>query len=291
MAASSGAKEVLLAQQPVGPNVQRLAALARLFPEVEFSTLVDDAGALHALAAAHGERPITVLLDLDVGMGRTGILPGAEALALYRRIAGERGVRPGGLHAYDGHLHQRDVAERTAACAAAFLPVREMRAQLEREGFPVPRLLAGGTPTFAIHATHSDVECSPGTAVLWDAGYAAGVPDLPFAPAAVLLTRVLSRPGPRRICLDLGHKSVASEMPPPRAIFPALPDAKAVAHSEEHLVLETARAGELPVGSVLYAIPWHVCPTVALHSEVWMVENGRASARWPVVGRARRLTV
>ena len=155
----------------------------------------------------------------------------------------------------------------------------------------MPRIIAGGTPTFAIHAAHPEVECSPGTAVLWDAGYSAKVPDLPFQPAAVLLTRVVSKPGGNRICLDLGHKAVASEMPPPRAIFPALPDARAIAHSEEHLVIESERAGELPIGAVLYAIPWHVCPTVALHSEAWIVKGGRAVERWPIVARARRLTV
>ena len=291
MAAGAGASEVLLAQQPVGPNVARLIELTRLFPEVQFSTLIDDATALGELAAGTDSASLIVLLDLDVGMGRTGISPGPQALALYRQLCAEKRLRPGGLHAYDGHLYQRDAIGRAAACEEAFAPVRLMREELEREGFPVPRIIAGGTPTFAIHAAHPEVECSPGTAVLWDAGYSAKVPDLPFQPAAVLLTRVVSKPGGSRICLDLGHKAVASEMPPPRAIFPALPDARAIAHSEEHLVIESARAGELPIGMVLYAIPWHVCPTVALHSEAWIVKGGRAEERWPIVARARRLTV
>ncbi len=159
----------------------------------------------------------------------------------------------------------------------------------------MPRVVWGGTPTFAVHAPRTahdaTIECSPGTCVLWDASYAAHLPDLDFLHAAVLLTRVISRPGPNRLCLDLGYKSVASEMPHPRAIFPALPDARALTHSEEHLVIETARAADFPVGTALYALPWHICPTVALHDRVHVVRDHRLVDEWPVTARARRLSI
>jgi D-serine deaminase-like pyridoxal phosphate-dependent protein len=163
---------------------------------------------------------------------------------------------------------------------------------LAAAGLPAPaRLVAGGTPTFPIHARRPGVECSPGTCVLWDAGYAKKLPDMDFRHAAWLLTRVVSRPVPGQMCLDLGHKAVASEMPHPRVVFPALPDVTAAGHSEEHLVLETAQAADLPVGTVLYGIPWHVCPSVALHSECHAVRGGRAGEIWPVTARARRLGI
>jgi D-serine deaminase-like pyridoxal phosphate-dependent protein len=199
-------------------------------------------------------------------------------------------LSPGGLHAYDGHLRQADLAQRIEASEAALAPVRAMRDRLRRAGLPVPRLVAGGTPTFPVHARHDDVECSPGTCVFWDAGYAQGLPDLDFLHAVVLLTRVVSKPGGRRLCLDLGHKAVASENPHPRAIFLDVPDAAAVGHSEEHLVVETDRAASLEVGDALYAIPWHVCPTVALHDRVIVVRGGRAVDAWTVTARARTLS-
>jgi D-serine deaminase-like pyridoxal phosphate-dependent protein len=127
--------------------------------------------------------------------------------------------------------------------------------------------------------------------VFWDAGYARKLPDLEFLPAAVLLTRVVSKPTPTRLCLDLGHKAVASEMPHPRVVFFDLNDATPVIHSEEHLVVETPQADTFPIGACLYGIPWHVCPTVALHSEVVVVRNGRAEERWKVVARDRALTI
>ncbi len=292
MAAQNGAEDVLLAYQPVGPQIERLVRLASEHPNVEFGCLFDHASTLDRLRqTAEGRGRLRLFLDVDIGQGRTGIPPGPTARKLYRQMAGQDCFEAGGLHAYDGHLHDPDPVARAAACDAAFAPVAELRRQLSDDGLPVPTVVAGGSPTFPMHTRRDDVELSPGTTVLWDAGYAAMLPDLNFLPAAVLLTRVVSKPTPNRLCLDLGHKAVASEMPQPRAVFLNLPDAKPVMHSEEHLVVETPHAAGIPVGAEFYALPWHVCPTVALHEEVWVVENRRASARWTVTARKRRLGV
>lgn len=292
MSAAAGAQDVLLAAPLVGPNIGRFLTLQAAFPQVVFSALADDGNALQAVsdAAVAAGQEVTLLLDLDVGQGRTGVWPDEGAASFYHLMDALPGIRSGGLHAYDGHLHQTDVAARTAACDEGFARVAALRDQLTKAGLPVPAVVVGGTPTFPMHARRAGVECSPGTCVLWDAGYAANLPDLDFLPAAVLLTRVISRPAPDRICLDLGHKAVASEMPHPRVIFPVLPEAKVVMHNEEHLVLETLCAAEFPVGSVLYGIPWHICPTVALHSHVQVAQGGSAVDTWPVVARARWIT-
>lgn len=295
LAAIHGVRDVLLSLQPVGPNLQRLVRLAALFPQVLFSTVVDNPGTVAALASAVTEagigRVIGVFIDLDIGQHRTGILPGPEAEALAADIRGRSALQFRGLHAYDGHLGISDPEGRREACEAAYAPVDSLRTRLEASGIPVPTVVAGGSPTFPIHAGRSGVELSPGTTIFWDAGYATRFPDLPFEPAAFLITRVVSKPGPGLLCLDLGHKAVASEMNPPRAVFPSVPDAEPVSHSEEHLVIRTTAASQLDVGAVLYAVPWHVCPTAALHQEVWLVRDGRASERWTVEARARRLTI
>ena len=117
MAAGAGATDITLSTQPVGPNAARLVALIRAFPKVAFSTIVDDPGAVDALArvAAAAGVVVEVLVDLDVGKARTGIAPGSEAAQLYRRIAAAPSLRAGGLHAYDGHLRQPVLADRIAA--------------------------------------------------------------------------------------------------------------------------------------------------------------------------------
>jgi D-serine deaminase-like pyridoxal phosphate-dependent protein len=112
-----------------------------------------------------------------------------------------------------------------------------------------------------------------------------------FLHAAVVLTRVISKPGKNRLCLDLGHKAIASESPQPRVEFLNLPGATPVMHSEEHLVMETERTDDYEVGDVIYGVPRHVCPTVALHEQAVVVRNGRASETWRVVARARALSI
>ncbi len=293
MTADCGAADVLLAHQPVGPKVQRFIQLLKKFPQTKFSTIADDAGVIRALSSACAQASVSVevLLDIDCGMHRTGIMPGPKVVELYQLLCTLPGLKPGGLHAYDGHIRESDPAKRAEICHAAFAPVNALRQKLLNGGLPVPRVVAGGTPTFPIHARDKDVECSPGTCVFWDAGYGAKCPEMDFLNAALVLTRVVSKPGGNRLCLDLGHKAIASENPHPRAVFLNLPDAQAVSHSEEHLVVETERAGEIELGACIYGVPWHVCPTVALHSEAIIVRGGGARERWGVVGRNRRLTV
>jgi D-serine deaminase-like pyridoxal phosphate-dependent protein len=293
MAAMAGAKDILIAYQLVGPNIDRFLVLMGDFPHVQFSCIADNAESLRDLsdAAVGASTRVKVLLDLDLGQQRTGIAPGSHAFELYRMIAALPGLIAGGLHAYDGHIHDTGLEQRAAACEAAFAPVDVLRRKLERDGLSVPCVVAGGTPTFPMHARREGVECSPGTCIFWDAGYARKLPDLDFLPAAVLLTRVISKPTANRLCLDLGHKAVASEMPHPRVVFLNLNDTTPVVHSEEHLVVETPHAGNFAVGDCVYGIPWHICPTVALHSEMVVVRNARAEERWKVAARDRALTI
>jgi D-threonine aldolase len=293
MAAASGAPDVLLAYQPVGPNVKRFVHLVETFSGTRFSAVADDEATIRALSddAVGAGVTVNLFLDIDGGMHRTGIAPGARAVELYRLLSSLPGLRSSGLHMYDGHIHETDLGDRQKASDEAFANVQQMRTAIGAAGLEVPAVVVGGTPTFPLHARRTDVECSPGTTVFWDFGYSTILPDLDFAPAVALLTRVISRPGQNRVCLDLGHKAVASENPHPRVKLFGLEDATPVGHSEEHLVLETDRAAEFPVGSTLYGVPWHVCPTVALHSEAVVVRNGRAEERWQIVARARALTI
>jgi len=293
MTAACGATDVFLAYQPVGPNAGRVLRLLRQHPQTQFAALADDEQAMRQLSALFSSSGLTLplMLDLDCGQHRCGIEPGPRAQELYRLLTTLPGLAAAGLHAYDGHINDTDPAVRAQRCRDAMVPVRELARQLGAAGLAVPRIVAGGTPTFPMHAAAGDVECSPGTCVFWDSGYGTNLPDLDFLVAATVLTRVVSKPGGNRLCLDLGHKSLASENPHPRVQLPAVPDARFVTHSEEHLVLETARAPEFAVGDVLQGVPRHICPTVALYSEAVVIRGGRAVEKWKVSARERRLTI
>ena len=200
------------------------------------------------------------------------------------------GVDPAGLHLYDGHLHEGDPAKRLASWQKMMNEVRPFRTGLEADGLPVPGVVSGGTPTFPFHAQHTDHECSPGTTLLWDFGYRDAFPDLKYENAAVLLTRVISKPGIDCITLDLGYKAVAAESPHPRVQFIGLNDVETVLHSEEHLTLRTAEARRFNVGDCLYGIPRHICPTIALYDRSHVIRGGKLIDQWQVTARARKLT-
>jgi D-serine deaminase-like pyridoxal phosphate-dependent protein len=296
MLASCGVTEVLLAYPIVGPNCRRLARLATVYPQTRFAALADSDIGIQQLSAATKEASaeIDVVLDLDVGMHRTGIVPDERALELYERITRSPGLRPGGLHAYDGHNNQESLADRQAAVREQFAPVLALRSKLERKGLSVPRLVAGGTPTFTVCASLDwpGLECSPGTFVLHDHGYGTRYPDLGFTPAALLLTRVISKPASNRLTLDLGYKAVASDPPAgKRCILLNLPEYQPVLQSEEHFVIETPLADRFSPGDPLYAMPTHICPTCAMHRQALIVEDGQITGRWNIVARDRILTV
>jgi D-threonine aldolase len=293
MAAAAGAKEVLIAYQMVGPNQARVLELCRKYPGTTFSCVTDNPDNVNALAHLFSGAGLTLdlLLDVDCGQNRTGIPPGAQAKDLYRQLASSPGLRPGGIHAYAGQITEPDPARRAALFDAALAPVKTFQQELLQAGLPVPRIIGGGSPTFLIHAQNFGIECSPGTCVLWDFGYSDKYSDLPFLHAALVLTRVVSKPLPNRLCLDLGHKAIASENPHPRVRFLELPDAAFIAHSEEHLVIESDQAERFRVGDCLYGIPRHVCPTVALYSEASVIRNHRATESWRITARDRRISI
>ncbi|NOX99619.1 MAG: D-TA family PLP-dependent enzyme, partial [Verrucomicrobia bacterium] len=197
MTAEAGAKGVLVAYQPVGPNVERMLALVEKFPDTEFAALVDDEGVLARVSACFSAAGKTLKLYLDVncGMDRTGIVMGDEAVALCRKIVDAEGTEFGGLHIYDGHVHEVDPAERKAHFEKSYEPLATFVESLRADGIELPVIVAGGSPTFAMHAGDAERvtgvpwECSPGTTTFWDAGYGANFPDLGFNLAAVLLMR------------------------------------------------------------------------------------------------------
>ncbi|MGE5198544.1 MAG: D-TA family PLP-dependent enzyme [Rhodospirillaceae bacterium] len=293
MTAAAGATDVLLAMQPVGPAIGRFFALQRAFPATAFSAIVDCEEVIRAMgeaAAASGARA-TLWLDVNSGMDRTGIVPGAEAVRLYRRIHETKGLTAGGLHVYDGHIHESDPAARATICDDGFAPVQAMLGDIQASGVPVPAVVAGGSPTFPIHAKRPGVELSPGTPLLWDAGYSAAHADLDFLVAAVLVGRVVSKPAPGKVCLDLGTKAVASEMPQPRVSLLGIQDFRIAGHNEEHLVIEPPDAGAFQPGDVVYGIPVHICPTVARYESASVVEGGRCTGTWQIAARGRRISI
>jgi D-serine deaminase-like pyridoxal phosphate-dependent protein len=293
MLAIAGAPDVLLAYQPLGPKLVRFISLLKKHSATKFSCLTDNFISAKAIGEACVARQLTVpvFIDINVGMNRTGTAP-SQVVKLYEDCKSLQGITIRGLHVYDGHLHTRDFEQRTKECDEVFTTVEQIKKHLGDKGFAEPVIIAGGTPTFAIHLKRENIECSPGTFIFWDKGYEELCKEQPFAPAALVITRVISVPSKNKICLDLGHKSIASEnLPDKRVHFLNAPELKLIAHSEEHLVVEAPASHSHAPGDVLYGLPFHICPTVALYERAYVIENGEVSTQWKILARDRKIIV
>jgi D-serine deaminase-like pyridoxal phosphate-dependent protein len=246
------------------------------------------------MATVFGENRmrVPIYIDLNVGQNRTGIDAGDKAIRLYQFCWEQKGIIPIGLHVYDGHLHQPDIHTRTIECDRSFGAVETMAATIRSLGYNEPVIVAGGTPTFPIHSKRKSIECSPGTFIYWDKGYLSTCSEQPFLNAAVLLARVISLPGPNKICIDLGHKSVAAENEiGKRIFFLNAPGLKFISQSEEHLVAETNPGHSFQPGDVLFGLPWHICPTVALYEKAYTIENNSLTGEWKTMARDRMISI
>jgi D-serine deaminase-like pyridoxal phosphate-dependent protein len=293
MLAMAGAPDVLLAYQPVGPKANRLLAIIQQFPSTRFSCLIDNittAKELSDLFDSFGHR-VSVFIDLNVGMNRTGITP-ADAFSLYETVHSFKGIAIVGLHAYDGHIRDSDMSVRKNKCDEAFNQVVDLQQRIKSKFGPSLTIVVGGTPTYSVHSTRSIGECSPGTFIYWDQGYSDILKEQKFSYAALVVSRVISKPSSDVICLDLGHKSIASENPiAQRVFFLNGPNLTPIGHSEEHMVCKVGEGRTYVIGDVLYGVPYHVCPTIALHDRAAVVDNHRVTTQWNNVSRTRKITV
>src|SRR4051812_34553378 len=140
MVAAAGGTDVLVSYPLVGPNLKRFTNLVRGYRSTTFRTTVDDPDSARALSDAVSglDRPVPVSVDLDIGMGRTGIEPGESAAELYALVDRLPNLVVDGLHAYDGHIHDTDVAQRKTNTWAGLERALSLRDRLLKRGQDVP---------------------------------------------------------------------------------------------------------------------------------------------------------
>ena len=293
MAAQEGANEVLIAHQLVGPKVDRFVSLIEHYPNTVFSTLIDNIASAQRLneVALNNKLRIEIFIDINNGMDRSGIEMGAGLNELLLEVNNLKNIYFRGLHVYDGHFRNRDFQKRKEEIEHGLKNVNALYAQLKKKD-PNRQLICGGTPSFSAHLLEESRICSPGTCLFWDWGYGDKLGEQEFKYAALLITRVISKPKKGIITLDLGHKGVAAENPiQNRVRILNLSDYELLSQSEEHGVFKVKEWDKIKVGDVFYGVPYHICPTINLYDEAAVIENGNKVDTWQITARKRKINI
>jgi D-serine deaminase-like pyridoxal phosphate-dependent protein len=289
--ADAGLDDFFLAYPIVGAaKARRLRALAERARVIVGVDSVDGARTL-ADAFAGAPRPLDVRLEIDSGLGRTGVPP-ERALALARGIGALRGLRLQGIFTHAGHAYAAGSPEAIAAIGREEGTTLVACAQmLRREGLPIEDVSVGSTPT-ALDALRVPgvTECRPGTYVFNDATQVALGICAPEQCALTVLATVVSVRGSDRVVIDAGSKTLASELiRPQNQVFAVLADGRGrvVGVTEEHGIVAPAADAAFRVGDRVHVVPSHVCPVVNLHDVLLGFRDGRLEREIRVSARGR----
>jgi D-serine deaminase-like pyridoxal phosphate-dependent protein len=288
----AGIEDLLITSEIVGrPKLARLVALVQQHPHIK--VVVDSLpGAQQLNQALHdAQLTLNVLIDLNVGQNRCGVMPGEAALALAQRIGEMSNLQLVGVQGYEGHLqHLHDPGERAQRCRQSMQLLTSTAAQLKTAGFAIEIVTTGGTGTAEICAGCDGVtEVQPGSFIFMDTDYRNALGPV-YSNALTILSTVISRPAPNRAVVDAGLKSLSidSGMPEPKG----LPGVKYRPGGDEHGILTWDESPEpshvkLEVGDRVEFIPSHIDTTINLHDYYYAYRNGKLEAIWPVAARGK----
>jgi len=297
-AAEAGAKDILVAYSMMGANARRVCELARHYSDRRISALVEDPAQIKAWA----ESPVSLFIDINCGMDRTGIeLARTEDIINLARAIKDAGLVFRGLHVYDGHMSKyADLAEREKASHQNYDQLMELISALNAAGLEIEEVVTAGTPAFPCALTYQPFKTapfihrvSPGTVVYGDCTSAGQLPpEWGYEPAAVVVATVVSHPTANRITCDAGHKAVSADSGVPTCSIIGWPELQPDKPSEEHLPINIPAGSIAPaVGDRIYLIPRHVCPTVNNFDHALIIESGRIIRIERVTARGREIPI
>jgi D-serine deaminase-like pyridoxal phosphate-dependent protein len=269
----------------------RAAALARLAPDT--IVVADDVGQVALLDRAAGDAGVRLRVAVDLYFGRTGVAPGAPALAVAQAIGAAPHLAFAGLQAYDATAsHTLGAEARRARTTRTMADAVATRALLEAHGIPCPMVSAGSTGSYRVDAAIDGLtELQPGSFIFMDTDYLqiggpAGTAYDDFRPSLSVVTTVVSVHGDEAI-VDGGYKAFATDRPfPPVAVD--RPDLTYAWAGDEHGRVDMRRATRrLAVGDRIEFRAPHCDPTVNLYDEIHALRGDDVEAVWAIAARGK----
>lgn len=267
--------DVLIAYPPVGvARSNRVAQLARdrvVRAAVDSLTAIDDVSS----AASAARTIIGLLVEIDVGMGRTGVPSPSSTLPLAQAIDRSPHVRLDGLMIYPGHIWE-PVNQQEEPLRAVDDLLKETLELWSRHGLAAPIVSGGSTPTaYQSHFVRSLTEIRPGTYIFNDMNTVRGGFCSLSDCAARLTVTIVSDAIKDQVVIDSGSKCLSNDLCIPskdsgHGYIVDYPAAKITRLSEEHGQVDVSACESRPaVGERLTIIPNHICPCVNLQETIW----------------------
>jgi D-serine deaminase-like pyridoxal phosphate-dependent protein len=288
--ARNGVGDILLVCPVV--TERKLARLCWVADHVDrFATLADgrnNVAPLQAAAERHGVT-VNVVVEVDVGLGRTGVEPGAGAVDLVEFVREQPNLAFDGLLGHDGHVPYlaSTAAELAEGCEAVVADLAATVDALAGAGIGVDRVISGATGTAHRVAEHDVItEIDPGRYLLNDAGLLEQpTPVDPADCGATVLTTVISRPTADRAIVDAGSKTVSyADSPDPVPV--GRDDIAYVRKSSEHGFVDAGEA-DLSVGDRLEFVVPNLWAVMNLHDRLLGVRDGQVEELWHVEARGK----
>lgn len=277
-----GVRSVLLANEITdGAKIRWLVDLAR---RADVMVCVDNEKIVDEIArtAAIRQTPVSVLVDVDVGVHRCGVPPGEPTVRL-ARAALQKGLRFRGLVGYEGQVVRKlPGPEKEQAAAAANRALVETAAALRQEGIPVEILSGGGTGTYSLSGRFPGMtEIQAGSYLLMDTDYQKCCTD--FDLSLTVLTSVLSKTEGERIVVDAGLKSLSCERGIP--MVKDLPGLSIRRLTAEHGIIDIKDPSALvEVGDKIEIWVHYSDATVNLHDRMCGIRDGQVEEIFRVEG-------
>ena len=289
---AGGIPGVLLSSTLVTPD--KIARLVALNARAEgLMVIVDDADNVDALAAAAAaDRPLQVLVDIEVGCGRTGVVGLDDAVALARRVASCRSLRFAGVQAYDGSVQAiADYGERGRKADERMAHLKAVCAALAAAGLAPGIVSGGGTGSHDLdRARGVFTEIQAGSYVVMDRIYNAcdlrGEGQGTFGTSLFVRATVISTSHAGFVTTDAGLKAFATGSGDPVIASGAPPGATYTFMGDEHGRITLAKESDaLALGASVECIVPHCDPTISLYDAYHVVQGDTLVDIWPVDGR------
>jgi D-serine deaminase-like pyridoxal phosphate-dependent protein len=283
--AAKGFNDILIANQVVELNqIRRLVNLNKKSLVRVCVDSIKNIGDLNSIASKNNVK-LEVVLELDVGTGRNGVIPGEPALKIANQIKKQKNLILVGLQGYEGHL--TGVVDpvlrkiKTEDCIEKIVNTRDL---LNKNGFNINYLTASNTLTYRFSAKCDGLtEIQPGTYIFNDHHYYSLARE--FDMAVTVLGTICNNPGKRIFTVDVGLKAASKDNGHP--IIKNYPKGKIKYITEEHCIIRTGPNDHFEIGQKIELYPSHICTTVNLYDFFTVIEEGEVRGSWDILARGK----